>query len=198
MDANIHILRYASLLPTLKGNANILPAVVGKRKKALQQVREMARWGRTSAEAKGKWSCVFCRRLITDNIKDRTDFDFGDFTLSTAHRVTDDSANQTGKAHLYRRSISHPYSLVSATSNAEVDANQDTRRKNASPEISPFLQHSSIEYEDPTKKKEQDNQTSHHVGTVQNSFPSTNWKQICRSAKQPPVHILSSYSGGKG
>jgi hypothetical protein len=100
------------------------------------------------------------------------DFDFGDFTLSTAHRVTDDGANQTGKAHLHRGSISLPYSLVSTTSNAEVDANQDTRRKNASPEISP--QHSSIEYEDPTKKKEQDNQASHHVGTVQNSFPSTN------------------------
>jgi hypothetical protein len=61
--------------------------------------------------------------------KERKYFDSGDFALSTADRVTDIGAINTGRAHPQRGSVSHPYAPVPSSSNANEDANKDVRDK---------------------------------------------------------------------
>lgn len=101
------------------------------------------------------------RRVLTNNWKERTYFDSGDFALSAADRVTDHGAIQTGRAHPRRDSISHPYAPIPAASNVDKDANEDSYRKSASPEKSPLLQNTNIEDENPTSEEGQDNPNSH-------------------------------------
>ena len=63
-------------------------------------------------------------KSATDKWKERRYFDSGDLALSTADRVTDEGAIQTGTAHPIRDSISRPYAPVPNTSNANKDANK--------------------------------------------------------------------------
>jgi hypothetical protein len=107
--------------------------------------------------------------VLTNNWKERTYFDSGDFALSAADRVTDNGAIKTGKAHPRRDSISHPYAPIPATCNVDKDANEDSNRQSASPERSPLLQQTSIE-DEPTNKEEQDNPIFHQ-----------SWDQIIES-----------------
>ncbi|RAQ62949.1 hypothetical protein COH20_012401 [Aspergillus flavus] len=62
--------------------------------------------------------------LLRRQSRERRYFDSGDLALSTADRVTDEGAIQTGTAHPIRDSISRPYAPVPNTSNAEKDANK--------------------------------------------------------------------------
>jgi hypothetical protein len=94
--------------------------------------------------------------VLTNNRKERTYFDSGDYALSAADRVTDNGAIQTGKAHPHRDSISHPYAPIPAASNVDKDAIEDLHRKSASPEESPLLQQTNIEHAEPPIKKRQD------------------------------------------
>ncbi|GFF73913.1 hypothetical protein CNMCM8927_007212 [Aspergillus lentulus] len=68
-------------------------------------------------------------RLFDQQAKGRKYFDSGDFALSTADRVTDIGAINTGRAHPQRDSVSHPYAPVPSSSNANEDANKDVRDK---------------------------------------------------------------------
>lgn len=97
--------------------------------------------------------------MLTNNRKDRTYFDSGDFALSAAHRETDNGAIQTGREHPHRDSISHPYAPIPAASNVDKDANKDPYRKSPSPEKTPLLQKTDIE-DGPTNKEEQVNPIS--------------------------------------
>ncbi|KAE8394145.1 hypothetical protein BDV23DRAFT_147952 [Aspergillus alliaceus] len=75
-------------------------------------------------------------RLLGQHFKERTYFDSGDLALSTADRVTDNGAIQTGTAHPMRDSISRPYAPVPNTSNVNEDANRDLiGKKSPSPEM---------------------------------------------------------------
>lgn len=56
------------------------------------------------------------RHVQTNNCKEWTYLDSGNYALSAADRVTDNGAIQTGKAHPHRHSISHPYAPVPAPS----------------------------------------------------------------------------------
>ena len=69
--------------------------------------------------------------------------------------MTDNGAIQTGKAHPHRDTISHPYAPIPAASNVEKDAIEDLHRKSASPEESPLLHQTNIEYAEPLIKKPQ-------------------------------------------
>ncbi|KNG90954.1 hypothetical protein ANOM_000691 [Aspergillus nomiae NRRL 13137] len=62
--------------------------------------------------------------LLRRQSRERKYFDSGDLALSTADRVTDEGAIQTGTAHPIRDSISRPYAPVPNTSNANKDANK--------------------------------------------------------------------------
>ncbi|KAE8410135.1 hypothetical protein BDV36DRAFT_289815 [Aspergillus pseudocaelatus] len=62
--------------------------------------------------------------LLRQQSRERRYFDSGDLALSTADRVTDEGAIQTGTAHPIRDSISRPYAPVPNTSNANKDANK--------------------------------------------------------------------------
>ncbi|GIJ90051.1 hypothetical protein Asppvi_009000 [Aspergillus pseudoviridinutans] len=87
-------------------------------------------------------------RLLDQQAKERKYFDSGDFALSTADRVTDVGAINTGRAHPQRGSVSHPYAPVPSTSNAEEDANKDVRDKpftNLKMTESPLHQHSDVD-----------------------------------------------------
>ncbi|KAF7158086.1 hypothetical protein CNMCM5623_002598 [Aspergillus felis] len=87
-------------------------------------------------------------RLLDQQAKERKYFDSGDFALSTADRVTDAGAINTGRAHPQRGSVSHPYAPVPSTSNAEEDANKDVRDKpftNLKMTESPLHRHSDVD-----------------------------------------------------
>ncbi|KAJ5743451.1 hypothetical protein N7533_010553 [Penicillium manginii] len=88
--------------------------------------------------------------------KNRTYFDSGDLALSAAHKVTNEGAIQTGRAHPHRESISHPYSAVPNTSNVDKDANEDLyRNKSLSPERrSPPYQDANIKHKSPMNKED--------------------------------------------
>lgn len=75
--------------------------------------------------------------------------------------MTDNGAIQTGREHLRRESISHPYAPIPAASNVDEDANRDPYRKSASPEISPLLQQTNFKYKEPTEEEGQDKHISH-------------------------------------
>ncbi|KAE8414278.1 hypothetical protein BDV36DRAFT_299190 [Aspergillus pseudocaelatus] len=62
--------------------------------------------------------------LLRQQSRERRYFDSGDLALSTADRVTDEGAIQTGTAHPIRASISRPYAPVPSASNADKDANK--------------------------------------------------------------------------
>lgn len=111
---------------------------------------------------------IFSATMITSShSQERTYFDSGDFALSSAHRVTDEGPIQTGRAHPRRESISHPYSPVPATSNAEKDANKVLYSRSASPRgtpsplrsPSPLHEPTFIGDEKPTNDEEQKNTT---------------------------------------
>lgn len=113
---------------------------------------------------KSKVLCVssFLRHVpnvLTNNRKERTYFDSGDYALSAADRVTDNGAIQTGKAHPHRDSISHPYAPIPAASNVKKDAIDDAYRKSTSPEESPLHQ-AKIEDAEPLNNEVQDNPVS--------------------------------------
>lgn len=97
--------------------------------------------------------------LLTNNRKERTYFDSGDYALSAADRVTDNGAILTGKAHPHRDSISHPYAPIPAASNVKKDAIDDAYRKSTSPEESPLHQ-TQIEDAEPLNNEVQDNPVS--------------------------------------
>ncbi|KAJ6127524.1 hypothetical protein N7523_003136 [Penicillium sp. IBT 18751x] len=84
--------------------------------------------------------------LRSQQSKERTYFDSGDFALSAADRETDNGAVNTGRAHPQRDSISHPYAPIPAASNVNKDANEDPYRKSASPERSPLLQQTDVNH----------------------------------------------------
>ncbi|OGE47234.1 hypothetical protein PENARI_c053G08839 [Penicillium arizonense] len=92
--------------------------------------------------------------LLGQNSKERTYFDSGHFALSTAHRVTDNGAIQTGRAHPHRDNISHPSSPITTTSNVDKDANEDSHRRDASPQMSPLHRQMN---KVPTNEEGQDN-----------------------------------------
>lgn len=79
--------------------------------------------------------------------------------------MTDEGPIQTGRAHPRRKSISHPYSPVPATSNADKDANRDLYWRSASPlrtpsplrSPSPLHEPTFIEDEKPTNNEGQEN-----------------------------------------
>ncbi|KAB8251062.1 hypothetical protein F9C07_1719355 [Aspergillus flavus] len=62
--------------------------------------------------------------LLRQQSRERWYFDSGDLALSTADRMTDEGAIQTGTAHPIRDTISRPYAPVPNTSNANKDANK--------------------------------------------------------------------------
>lgn len=86
-------------------------------------------------------------QLLTQK-KERTYFDSGDFALSAADHETDNGAVRTGRAHPKRDSISQPYSPIPAASNVNKNANQDPYRKSASPERSPLLQQTDVDFKE--------------------------------------------------
>ncbi|KAJ5135224.1 Endosulphine [Penicillium bovifimosum] len=94
--------------------------------------------------------------LLAQHSKQRMYFDSGDFALSAAHRETDNGAIQTGRAHPYRDSISHPYASIPASSNVNKDANQDSYRKSSSPEKSPLLHRTDMNDEPPHEERKDD------------------------------------------
>ncbi|KAJ5477752.1 Endosulphine [Penicillium desertorum] len=97
--------------------------------------------------------------LLAQKSKERTYFDSGDFALSAAHRETDNGAIQTGRAHPNRKSVSHPYASVPASSNVNENANQNMYRKSVSPERSPLLHQTNIK-DGPTNKEGEDEHVS--------------------------------------
>ena len=78
--------------------------------------------------------------------KEQKYFDSGDFALSVANQVTDNGAIQTSTAHPLWERISHLYTPVPNTSNANNDANKDLYEKNSGPEMtdSPLQQRTNI------------------------------------------------------
>ncbi|KAJ5937060.1 Endosulphine [Penicillium verhagenii] len=97
---------------------------------------------------------------LAQKSKERTYFDSGDFALSTANRETDNGAIQTGRAHPYRESISHPYASIPASSNVDENANEDMYRKSPSIKKSPLLHQTDIK-DEPTNKEGQDDHLCH-------------------------------------
>ncbi|KAB8231097.1 uncharacterized protein BDW43DRAFT_313422 [Aspergillus alliaceus] len=51
-------------------------------------------------------------------------FDSGDFAVSAADRMKENSPVQTGKSHPLRETVSHPFSRVPSTGNVSADANE--------------------------------------------------------------------------
>lgn len=70
--------------------------------------------------------------------KEQKYFDSGDFALSVANQVTDNGAIQTSTAHPLWERISHLYTPVPNTSNANNDANKDLYEKNSGPEMTEY------------------------------------------------------------
>ncbi|KAJ5110222.1 hypothetical protein N7532_002867 [Penicillium argentinense] len=91
--------------------------------------------------------------MFTNNWKERTYFDSGDFALSTTDHMTDNGDVHTGKAHPHRESISRPYAPIPAASNVDKDATEDLYRKSVGPKESPLLQKENSEDEEPTREK---------------------------------------------
>jgi hypothetical protein len=94
---------------------------------------------------------IYCERA--DNLKERMYFNSSDFALSAAHRVTDLGAIQTDRAHPNRDNISHPSSPTPAANNVDKKANEDLRRKDASPQKNHLHRQTN---KDPTNEEGQD------------------------------------------
>ncbi|KAE8357456.1 hypothetical protein BDV27DRAFT_170516 [Aspergillus caelatus] len=95
-------------------------------------------------------------RLLRRQSRKRGYFDSGDLALSTADRVTDKGAIQTGTTHPIYDSISYPYTPVPNTSNANRDTNKSfSGKKSQIPEIIDSPLHQPIDNTNRMQKPEE-------------------------------------------